>query len=331
MRLAFMVDAVATEADEMATTRLARAASRMGHETWYVGVGDVELAENGELAARAYRAVFEADDSLTTFIQRIQESDAERIVMDDLDALFLRNESITDWRAQPWAGPIGSVVGQMLQARGVTVVNDPTTLIRAASKIYLEEFPEKIRPRAIVTRDPAAIKRFVGDVGKAVVKPLYGGKGRKVFIVGDKEEPNLGQITEAVLEDGYAIAQEYVDGAEDGDVRIFVLGGQILEHEGRPAAFRRVPQGSEMRANISKGGKMEPVEVTGAQRAVIDTMREKLDADGMFFVGIDMVGDKVLEINADSPGAIQSIEWLYKIDICPTVIDALERRTLSSP
>lgn len=326
MRLAFFVDEVAAEVDEMATTRLARAACRMGHEVWYVGVGDVERAVNGELAARAHRAEFEDDDTLTTFLERVQERDAERMVMDDLDALFLRNESVTDWRSQPWAGPMGSVFGQMLQARGVTVVNDPTTLIRAASKIYLDEFPEKIRPRSLVTRDPDAIKQFVGDVGKAVVKPLYGGKGRKVFIVDGEEESNLGQITEAVLEDGYAIAQEYADGAEDGDVRIFLLDGEILEHDGRPAAFKRVPQGSELRANISKGGKMQPFEITAAQRAIVDIMSDKLVADGMFFVGIDLVGDKVLEINADSPGAIQSIEWLYEIDICPAVIEALERR-----
>ena len=95
----------------------------------------------------------------------------------------------------------------MLKARGVTVVNDPMSLVRATSKLYLEEFPEKIRPRSLVTRDPEAIERFVGEVGHCVVKPLYGAKGRNVFVIEDEGETNLAQITEAVLQDGYAIVQ----------------------------------------------------------------------------------------------------------------------------
>ena len=80
-------------------------------------------------------------------MERIKETEPERIVLDDLDALFLRNESIDDLQERPWASPLGAVFGQMLKARGVTVVNDPMSIIRATSKLYLEEFPEKIRPR----------------------------------------------------------------------------------------------------------------------------------------------------------------------------------------
>ena len=165
MRLAFFVNDVATEVDEYTTTRLARAAAQGGHEVWYVGVGDVELGESdGQLVARAHTAEFQKDDTLESFMERIKERDAERIVMDDLDALFLRNESIDDLQARPWASPLGVVFGQMLKARGVTVVNDPMSLMRATSKLYLEEFPEKIRPRSLVTRDPEAIERFVGKL-----------------------------------------------------------------------------------------------------------------------------------------------------------------------
>ena len=177
MRLAFFVLDVATEVDEYTTTRLARAAVQGGHQVWYVGVGDVEHGENGgQLSARAHRAEFEKGDTLESFMARIKERDAERIVMDDLDALFLRNETVDDMQERPWASPLGVVFGQMLKARGVTVVNDPMSLVRATSKLYLEEFPEKIRPRSLVTRDPEAIERFVAKVGHSVVKPLYGAK-----------------------------------------------------------------------------------------------------------------------------------------------------------
>ena len=136
MRLAFFVLDVATEIDEYTTTRLARAAVQGGHEVWYVGLGDVEYGENdGQLSARAHRAEFEKGDTLESFMKRIKECDAERIVMDDLDALVLRNETVDDMQERPWASPLGVVFGQMLKARGVTVVNDPMSLVRATSKL----------------------------------------------------------------------------------------------------------------------------------------------------------------------------------------------------
>jgi len=331
MRLAFLVNDIATEIDEYTTTRLARAAAQGGHEVWYLGVGDVELGErNGQLLGRARIATFDSGDTLRTFLARIQECDAERIVLEDLDAMVLRNESIDDLQERPWASPLGAVFGQMLKARGVVVVNDPMSLIRATSKLYLEEFPEKIRPRSLVTRDPEAIERFVRAVGHSVVKPLYGAKGRNVFMIKDADETNLSQMTESVLQDGYAIVQEFIDGGERGDARIFVLEGRILERDGKLAAFRRVPTGNDPRANISTGARSVPLEVTDVELAVVDVMSEKLIADGMFLVGIDVIGDKVLEINAESPGGMQSIERLYDVDVCPSVIEALERRTPSN-
>ena len=331
MKMAFFVNDVATEIDEYTTTRLARAATQLGHEVWYVGVGDVEFGESdGHLVARAHAATFREGDTLENFMERVKERDACRVVMDDLDALFLRNESIDDLQERPWASPLAVVFGQMLKARGVTVVNDPTSLARATSKLYLEEFPEKIRPRSLVTRDPEAIERFVRQVGHSVVKPLYGAKGRNVFMIEDEGETNLAQMTEAVLQDGYAIVQEFVDGGEQGDARIFLLEGQILERDGNLAAFRRVPSESDPRANISAGGRSVPLEVDDVQRGIVDAMSAKLVADGMWFVGIDVIGDKVVEINAESPGGMQSVERLYEIDVCPTVIEALERRTSTS-
>lgn len=331
MRLAYFVNDVATEIDEYTTTRLARAAAQRGHEVWYVGVGDVEFGgSEGQVVARAHAAVFEEDDTLASFMERVKEGGAERVVMDDLDALFLRNESIDDLlQDRPWASPLAVVFGQMLQARGVTVVNDPTSLVRATSKLYLEEFPEKIRPRSLVTRDPEAIERFVREVGHSVVKPLYGAKGRNVFMIEDEGETNLAQMTEAVLQDGYAIVQEFVDGGEEGDARIFLLEGEILERDGVLAAFRRVPSGNDPRANISTGGRSVPLEIGDEQREIVEAMGAKLVADGMWFVGIDVIGGKVVEINAESPGGMQSVERLYEIDVCPTVIEALERRTAS--
>jgi glutathione synthase len=328
VRIAFLVNRVETEIDEYATTRLAKAAARMGHEVWYVGLGDVKIGEpDGEIGAHAHPGMARGDDTLTAFVDRMKESSAERIRLDKLDAVFLRNDSIEDLQDRPWASSLGSVFGELLVAHGVTVVNDPTVLVRAATKVYLDEFPAEIRPRSLMTRNADDVRNFISSVGRSIIKPLCGAKGRNVFMVDGEDEPNLNQIMEAVLEDGYIYAQGYVDGAEEGDMRIFLLDGELIEVDGHVSAFRRVPQGNDPRANISTGGRMQPGEITEDQRAMVEAMRDKLVQDGMFFVGIDVIGDKVVEINAESPGGLQAIERLYEVDISPVVIDALERRT----
>ena len=101
----------------------------------------------------------------------------------------------------------------------------------------------------------------------------------------------------------------------------------VTPGHGKLAAFRRVPTGNDPRANISAGGRSVPLEIGDVERGIIQAMSKKLVADGMYFVGIDVIGDKVVEINAESPGGMQSVERLYEIDVCPTVIEALERRT----
>jgi glutathione synthase len=328
MKIAFLVNDVQTEIDEYATTRLAKAAALMGHEVWYIGLGDLRIGEpDGEIGAHARPGMARDDDTLTVFVDRMKESTAARIRMDKLDAVFLRNDSIEDLQERPWASSFGAVFGELLTKRGVTVVNDPRVLLRAATKVYLDEFPAEIRPRSLVTRNDEDVRDFISSVGRSIIKPLCGAKGRNVFMVDGADEPNLNQIMEAVLEDGYIYAQGYVDGAEDGDMRIFLLDGELIEVDGHVAAFQRVPEGNDPRANISAGGTMQPGEITKEKRAVVEALHDKLVEDGMFFVGIDVIGDKVVEINAESPGGLQAIEWLYEVDICPIVIDALERRT----
>ena len=328
MRIAFLVNRVETEIDEYATTRLAKAAALMGHEIWYVGVGDLRIGEpDGAIGAHAHPGIASNEDTLTAFLDRMKESTPEGIRMDKLDAVFLRNDSIEDLQERPWASSFGAVFGELLTKRGVTVVNDPKVLLRAATKVYLDEFPAEIRPRSLVTRNDEDVRDFISSVGRSIIKPLCGAKGRNVFMVDGEDEPNLNQIMEAVLEDGYIYAQGYVDGAEEGDMRIFLLDGELIEVDGHVAAFQRVPDGNDPRANISAGGTMQPGEITKEKRAVVEALHDKLVQDGMFFVGIDVIGDKVVEINAESPGGLQAIEWLYEVDICPVLIDALERRT----
>jgi glutathione synthase len=332
MRLVFFVNEIATEVDEYTTTRLAISAARLGHDVWYVGAGDVRYDPTGKMWANAHVARHSEGDDLTTFLDRVKEEDSgEDLSFEEVDAVMLRNDSIEDMHARPWAIDAGIVFGHMLAQNGVAVVNDPTGLSRASSKLYLEEFPQSVRPKTHVSRDFDEIKSFIETIGPTVLKPLYGAKGRNVFLVEDENDPNLNQMVEAVLEDGYVIAQERVRGAVDGDLRLFLLDGDPLQLDGSYAAFRRVPQGNDVRANVSTGGKPEPAEITDRDLKIVDAMRDRLLADGMFFVGLDIIGDKVVEINAESPGGLQAVEHFTGIDFGPVVIDALEKKTANRP
>ena len=327
MKIAFFVNDIATEDSEFTTTRLALAAAKRDHEVWYVGVGDVDYDPNEKLGAKGHRGLHKEGDDLKSFLDRAQDDEQEdSIVLDGFDAVWLRNDSIQDLQERPWATSMGVVFGQMLVDRGVTVVNDPVGLSRAGSKLYLQEFPPDIRPSCIVTRHLEEIRVFVERVGRTIVKPLYGAQGRNVFVIEDENDPNLKQIVAAILEDGYITAQEFVAGAEEGDLRLFLLEGDLMKVDKTYAAFKRVPRGTDVRANISTGGKPEDAQISEKELRIVERLRDRLVQDGMFFVGIDVIGDKVVEINAESPGGMQSVEYFSGIDFGLTICDALERR-----
>jgi glutathione synthase len=327
MKIAFFVNEVDTEDSEFTTTRLAMAAAKLDHEVWYVGVGDVDYDPNEKLRARGHRGLYKEGDELKSFLVRVQDAEQQDpIVLDDFDAVWLRNDSIQDMQKRPWATSMGVVFGQMLADKGVTVVNDPVGLSRAGSKLYLQEFPPDIRPCCIVTRHLEEIRDFVARVGRTIVKPLYGAQGRNVFMIEDENDPNLKQIVAAIMEDGYITAQEFVAGAEEGDLRLFLLEGELLQLDRTYAAFKRVPRGTDVRANISTGGKPEDARITDRELRLVETMRDRLVRDGMFFVGIDVIGNKVVEINAESPGGLQSVEHFSGIDFGLPICRALERR-----
>lgn len=331
MRIAFFVNDVSTDIPEYTTTRLARSACQRGHEVWYVGAGDVEFGPEGSLGAHGRRAVFEDDDDLTSFFERVQETESTELPLEEMDAVMLRNDSIEDLHDRSWAFPTGILFGRILVESGVCVVNDPAHLTHAGSKLYLQEFPEKVRPRGLVSRDVDSIRGFVEETGPSVLKPLYGAKGRNVFLIEGPDEPNLNQMIEAVLADGYVLAQERAEGVEDGDIRMFLIDGEPLQRDGVYAAFRRVPDGTDLRANISAGGHPRSVEVSEEHLQMVAALTPRLKKDGMFFAGLDIVGNKVVEINVESAGGLQSTEHLTGVDFGPDIIEALERRAMNTP
>jgi glutathione synthase len=251
----------------------------------------------------------------------------EPICVDDLDVLVMRNDPADDAVERPWAVTSGILFGQLSVTRGTLVVNDPASLANAVNKTYFQHFPEAVRPRTLISRDAADIAAFIDAMGgQAVLKPLQGSGGTGVFFVSSDESPNLNQMIDAVGRDGYIVAQEVLPEADGGDVRLFVMNGEPLVAGGHHAAFRRVNKTADPRSNMRVGGKAEPVKVTDAMLELADTVRPKLLADGMFLVGLDIVGDKLMEVNVFSPGGLGTCESLYKARFTDAVIEALERK-----
>ncbi|MEN3122488.1 glutathione synthetase [Janibacter sp. LM] len=328
MKIGFVVNDVLTEEPYYTTTRLAMTAHAMGHEAYLMGLGDFAYEPDGSLSARARTGAAKTYKSLERFLADVQKPKIEeQMRIDEFDVVMLRFDPADDAEDKPWAGNAGVAFGQLFAAAGVLVVNDPTSLANALSKAYFQHFPEIVRPKTLISRDEALIEKFVGDLGgRAVLKPLQGSGGSGVFLVDRKESPNLSQIIEAIARDGYVVAQEYLPEAKDGDVRMFVMNGRPLEVDGQVAAFRRRSTSKDLRSNMSAGGKAVKVTITPAMRDLVEAVRPKLIADGMFLVGLDIVGDKLMEVNVFSPGGFGSCEQLYGIDFVPAVIADLERK-----
>lgn len=327
MKIGFVVNAIATELPQYTTTRLAFAARRAGHEVWTIQVGDLAQEPDGAITVHAYRPEPKRYRSLTSFASDLFGGEPEKITIDDLDVLMLRNDPAADAVDRPWAQRAGVHFGQLAVARGVIVVNDPSHLAEAIDKTYFQHFPERVRPQTMISRDPAAIKEFVANHGgKAVLKPLQGSGGQGVFVLGGKGPQNVNQIIESITRDGFVVAQEYLKGAEDGDVRIFIMNGDPLTADGAYAAFRRRNETDDPRSNMHVGGVAEKAKITAEMFDLISVVRPKLVADGMFLVGLDVVGDRLMEVNVFSPGGLGSAGTLFGVDFAGEVINALEKK-----
>lgn len=329
MRIVFVVNDVQTEQAGYTTTRLGMSAVNHGHEAWTLGVGDFVYKPDGSIHANARAVSGKEYDSLETYMQEIQGDDArqEQVSLDDVDVLMLRNDPSEDTADRAWAQTTGILFGQLAVQRGTIVVNDPSNLANALNKTYFQHFPEQVRPKTCISRDPEEIKEFIASQGgRGVIKPLQGSGGSSVFLVRKADAPNLNQMIEAVIRDGYCIAQEYLPAAKEGDIRLFVMNGRPLEHQGKYAAFRRVNKTGDMRSNMHSGGESEAVEIDDDALRLVEMVGPKLIADGMFLVGLDIVKDKLMEINVFTPGGLGSAQQATGVDFTEIVIADLERK-----
>lgn len=330
MRIAFVLDDVAKESPMYTSVLLARQLHNRGHDVYITDVRSLAYYPEGHMGARVRRGPKKTYKSQQEYIEEIKSDKAkeEKISAADLDVLFIRNDPSAAPTNEPWAQTPGAVFGQVATMDGVIVLNDPFTLSDSVNKMYFQQFPEDVRPRAVITRDPEEVKDFYKQQeNKAmIIKPLQGSGGKGVFLINEDSAANLNSMIEANLRDGYIIAQEYMPEAAKGDIRLFMMNGRILERNGKVAALHRFSESGDARSNIHAGGSTKKAKITDKIRDICERVRPKLVADGVFFAGLDIAGDKLLETNIFSPGGLGTAGDLEEQDFGAEIIEAIERK-----
>ncbi|TXK33738.1 glutathione synthase [Pontibacter qinzhouensis] len=330
MIIGFVVNDIKTEKPSYSTVFLAQRMHNLGHSVYLMGVGDLAYYPDGYMGAAAVTAeTGKKYKTPATYLEVLQSEKTEktRVTARELDVLMLRNDPSAESEGRGWAQNAGLIFGQLALRHGVIVLNDPTSLSDAVNKMYFQHFPEAVRPRTLITRDKDEIKAFFNEQkSNIILKPLQGSGGSGVFMVKKDDATNLNQIVEAISRDGYVIAQEYLPEATEGDVRLFVMNGEALQHKGKYCAIRRVNSKDDIRSNMHAGGTAQPANVDQTMLDLVELVRPKLIQDGMFLVGLDIVGNKLMEINVFSPGALPDASEIEGVDFSEPIIAALERK-----
>jgi glutathione synthase len=311
MRIVVVMDAVETVHFEKDTSfALMVAAQTRGHEVMHCLLRDLFLAD-GRVHAQLRPAKMQLQ-----LVQPIVLGERVDVCLDDVDAVLVRKDPPFDseylWATQMLERLQGQTL-VMNEARGVREANE---------KLYACNFPE-LMPRTLVASDRERIRSFVTSVGgRAVIKPLSGARGEGVFVLAN-DDFNFNAIVETQTLHGRRVAmvQEFLPAIHsEGDKRVLVLGGEPL------GALLRVPARGDVRSNLAAGGSAVQTGVSDAERKLIGKLKPKLLADGLYFVGIDLIGGKLTEVNVTSPTGIQQMSRMDGVPYAEQVIAWLEQR-----
>ncbi len=329
MKICFVVNNVETETCGT-TIFLMHEAKKRKHDVYAMGVGDFFFEQDKELCIDSTYVPKKLEaKNPAEYLELLQSDKAkkERIIATDLDVLFIRNNPTEEGSSRQWAEQAGVAFGRMMQQEGVLVLNDAYALSNAfIDKLYFEELPPGIKPYSIITRKKEDVLEFFENhKKKMVLKPLEGSGGRDVYLI-DKNEKNLNQIIENLTAQGYIIAQEYLPAAKEGDVRVLLMNGRVMEKDGNYGIIKRVTGEGEFRSNFNQGGTGDKSPLTDEMKKIIEITAPKLIRDGLFFVGLDIVKDKLIEINVLSPGGMDHFGDIGLPDFSDVVIKAIEKK-----
>ncbi len=310
MRFVYVMDPMDRVLPDKDTTfAFLRAAQRRGHESLHCEARDL-FVRGGDVHARVRHLTVSDAAPHFTF------GNVAEVRLADVQAVFIRKDP-------PFDNSYLMATLLLERARGRTVIlNDPRGLREANEKLYTLNFA-KWMPKTIVTAHEDDVLAFVKELGgTGVIKPLElaGGSGVMMLRTGDK---NARAIIQLLTDEGrrLVMVQEFLPDVTNGDKRVLLLGGKVL------GAINRVPRSDDLRSNIHVGGSVEPYPVTDAELAIATDIAPRLAEDGLVFVGLDVIGGRLTEVNVTSPTGIQQLSQHMGRDVAEDVIQWVERAT----
>ena len=284
-------------------------AQARGYEIFYMEVSDLYLRD-GRAFARMRRVHVQRDSQ--NWFEFSGESEE---ALDTLHVLLMRKDPPFD---QEFV--YTTYLLERAAHQGVLVVNDPRSLRDANEKLFTAWFDECCAP-TLVTRKASTIRAFLAEHNEIVLKPLDGMGGASIFRV-STSDPNLSVILETMTahETKFAMAQRYLPEISQGDKRILMVDGQVV-----PFALARIPAQGESRGNLAAGGSAEGRPLTDRDRWIASKVGPELKRRGLLFVGLDVIGDFLTEINVTSPTCVQELDRQFGLNICGDLMSAIEK------
>jgi glutathione synthase len=308
MKLLFILDPL----DHLKTYKdtsiaMMREASARGHHLFVCEQHDIRLKHE-----RVYfdAQIFEFSSGQLWYALQTQQA----YLAEDFDAILMRKDPPFDNEFL-----YSTYLLELAQMQGGRVINNPITVRSWNEKLSIARFPQ-FAPTFIVTANNALIREFLAKQQDIIVKPLDGMGGSGVFRL-TTSDPNIGAILETITNHGTQtiMAQRYLPAIAQGDKRIIVINGEPL-----PYALARIPQAGETRGNLAAGGKGVAQPLTARDREIASTIGKTLKAEGLFFVGLDVIGEHLTEINVTSPTGIVEIATQTNCQPAALFMQALE-------
>lgn len=284
------------------------AAAEKNWEIYYMEQKDLSLIQ-GEAYASMQRLHLLDDPTDWYRLDEVESTQLHR-----LDALLLRKDPPVDSEFI-----YATYIAERAEKLGTLVVNKPQSLRDCNEKLYATEFPQCCPP-VLVSRDSKQLRAFLDEHHHVIFKPLDGMGGTSIFNV-KAGDPNVGVILETLNKFGQeqVMAQRYIPEISKGDKRILIIDGKPVDY-----ALARIPSQGEHRGNLAAGGRGEAQPLTDRDRWIVSQIADDLIAKDLTFVGIDVIGDYLTEINVTSPTCIQEINRAYNTDIAGDLMRAIE-------
>ena len=310
-----------------------KVAVQMDHVSTVSIAGDTSFALSLEAQRRGHKLFHYTPDRLSMLggkvFARVEEmtvrdekgnhftlSEPVRTDLSEMDVILLRQDPPFDMNYITTTHMLERIHPKTL------VVNDPAWVRNSPEKIFVTEFPD-LMPKTLITRDPDEIARFRQEMGDIILKPLYGNGGAGVFHSArdDRNFSSLLEMFAQMFREPY-IAQEYLPAVRKGDKRILLVDGEPV------GAINRVPAEHDSRSNMHVGGRAEATDLTAREREICNRIGPALKERGFLFVGIDVIGDYLTEINVTSPTGIREVKKFGGADVASLLWDAIERKRL---